>query len=1190
MLDSANQSIISGVIHHLRQLTQRDVQSDWQICTRDCDITALPAQSFETGELNEKGYLVWEKGRKVRWFYQEFRLPEDVQGYPVDGLTLRLALTWWAEVAQVFVNDEKVQEGDLFDHSCRVVLSQQVVPGEVVRVGIRLVSPGHDIGGLMKSRLMYESDYDDIDPGFVADELAVLQSYLETFAPEELATVEAQVGQFDWLDVSDRSKLHGALQKLRDRLHSFSPRLKQHTVFMVGHAHLDMAWLWDVEETWKAAERTFNSVLNLQNDFPDLTFCHSTPALYQWIEQNRPELFAQIKERVEDGRWEVIGGLWVEPEMNLISGEAIARHILYGQRYYQEKFGDINRIAWLPDTFGFNWQLPQLLKQGGMDYFVTQKFRWNDTNKYPYEMFQWQAPDGSTVFSLMSSPIGEGIDPIALSTYAWEWFTRTGSTDCLWLPGVGDHGGGPTRDMLTIAKRWEKSPFFPTLKFITALKYLESLENRSAESLNSKGGLSHLEHSSTHLEHSVMNDQHSSAMLLDSTTNDQPSTAKLEHSTTKLKHSAVKLEGSTTKPGASTTNDQHSAAKLEGSTTKLKHSAAKLEGSTTKLGGSTTNDQPSSEMDQELNPIPLWNDELYLEFHRGCYTTHGDQKRFNRDCEALLYQAELFASLATLSTQAPYPKDALEAAWKKVLFNQFHDILPGSSITQVFVDANREWEDAKRICSDIRETALGAIAAQIAFPPPPHPDAQAIVVFNPLGWARSEIIELFVPQTETVKHWGVYDLHGHEIHDQNYYAYRHNSKLDGHSIAFLADQIPAIGYRCFWLCPTEAEPKKLTVQQPEYILENEFLRVSVDPNTGDLASIFDKQHQREILSHPGNQLQAFRDEGQYWDAWNIDPDYAQHPLPPAKLLDISRDRDDLGSHHIHPDGKLFESRIRVTRQIGQSIFNQVYRLKHNSPALEITTTVDWQERHVVVKAAFPLTVSADQATYEIACGAITRKGNCEANERTTTPKTAQEKAQWEVSALGWADLSDKNYGVSLLSDCKHGYDCQPNQIRLTLLRGSEFPDPEADLGYHQFTYAIYPHAGDWQSAQTVRKSHELKQPLHAVRLDPNPEGTLPPVASLLDLQSENLMLTALKQSEDNPNVWILRCYECHGKPTDLKLKSDLGLTIGSAKPLITHSVDLLERPNPRSATSATQSADTQIQPWQIRTFALNMSP
>jgi alpha-mannosidase len=1135
MTDSANQVILSdttlqtshteicqslrAAIAHLRQLTQHDVQTGWKICERDCDVAELSVQATIAAELNEKGYLVWEKGRKVRWFYQEFCLPKDLQGYSLSGLTLRLALTWWAEFAEVFVNGEKVQEGDLFDHSCRVVLSHAVVPGEVVAVGVRLVSPGHDIGGLMKSRLMYESGYDTIDPGFVADELAVVQSYLETFAPEELGEVaQAVCTSIAWdgatsgteLAISDRSQFDQSLQNLRDRLLPFSDRIKHHTIYMVGHAHLDMAWLWDVDETWRAAERTFQSVLNLQDEFPDLTFCHSTPALYEWIEQNRPELFARIQERVKEGRWEVVGGLWVEPEMNLISGEAIARHILYGQRYYQERFGEINRVAWLPDTFGFNWQLPQLLKQGGMDYFVTQKFRWNDTNKYPYEVFDWQAPDGSTVFSLMSGPIGEGIDPVSLSAYAWEWATRTGTFHSLWLPGVGDHGGGPTRDMLTIAKRWEKSPFFPTLKFTTALEYLELLKNRDVRATN----------------------------VLDSTANDHYSTTNDQHSPTQVKHSTV--------------NDQHSTANVLGSAVNVLDS--------------TVNDQHSNGMNQASSPISVWNDELYLEFHRGCYTTHSDQKRFNRRCEVLLYQAELFASLATLMTGASYPKAALETAWKKTLFNQFHDILPGSSITKVFVDANQEWQDVEQICTNVREQALTTIAQQIALPSPPHPDAKAIVVFNPSNWQRSNSITVSTVELADKNHWKIVDLAGNDVRSNqearsSQYDRTDNSRSE--LIQFTAETIPSVGYRVFWLVPIEADPSLQEIDQNTFDLENQFLKVTISPETGNISSLFDTQHQREILSGEGNQLHAFQDSGQYWDAWNIDPKYAEHPLPNPELIQIQRSG----------------SQVEVIRKLGHSTFKHTYILEPNSPILKIRTEVDWKERHVVVKAAFPLTISADFATYEIPCGAITRKGNCEANERTTTPKTAQEKAQWEVSALGWADLSDGEYGVSLLSDCKHGYDCTPDQIRLTLLRGSEFPDPEADLGYHEFTYALYPHAGDWRSAQTVRKAHELSQPLHPVTIDqPNPQGAHPPVASLFDLHSENLILTALKQSEDHPNQWILRCYECHGEPTDLSLNSDLGLILGD-------SVDILERP-----MSIDKSQICQIRSWQIRTFTLQQTP
>ncbi|MBE9013867.1 alpha-mannosidase, partial [Pseudanabaenaceae cyanobacterium LEGE 13415] len=415
--------LAASFIERLRNLVQQDTIEHWQVC-EDCAIEEVPSQLFTKIELNEKRYLVWEKGRKVRWFYQEFVLPDSLNEYPVAGLTLRLALTWWAEFTEVYVNGEKVQEGDLFDHSCRVVLSSNVVPGEKVAVAIRLMSPGHDIGGLMRSRLIYESNYDEIDPGFVADELEVIQSYIDTFELEKL-----EVG-FDW-KVRDRHAFHQSLESLRTALLPISSKIKQHTIFLLGHAHLDMAWLWDVEETWRAAERTFVSVLNLQKDYPELTFCHTTPALYEWIEQNRPEIFAQIQAQVKAGKWEIVGGMWVEPEMNLINAESIARHLLYGQRYCQEKFGEICRVAWLPDTFGFNWQTPQFLKLARIDYFVTQKLRWNDTTQFPYEWFNWQAPDGSQVRSLMSSPIGESIEPIKMARFAWDWVKKTGQPHAL---------------------------------------------------------------------------------------------------------------------------------------------------------------------------------------------------------------------------------------------------------------------------------------------------------------------------------------------------------------------------------------------------------------------------------------------------------------------------------------------------------------------------------------------------------------------------------------------------------------------------------------------------------------------------------------------------------------------------------------------------------------------------------------
>ncbi|HEY9601062.1 MAG TPA: alpha-mannosidase, partial [Allocoleopsis sp.] len=917
---------IQEAIDRLRALTQVSVQHHWRCCPEDLP-AELATQSerwsdWATTDLNPKGYIVWSAGRQVMWLSQRFIIAQDLQGYPLAGLTLRLALTWWAESAQIFVNGQLVQEGDLFDSSARILLAESVVPGQEIAVALRLVSPGHDIGALMRSRCVYEaidrteshtltsppfpsregglgglgSSPIGIEPGFIADELEVLHKYLEAFAPEKLDALAATVGEINWEAVSHQEECDRSLSTLRQSLQSLvrtnptSSLPKQRCIHMLGHAHLDLAWLWPTSETWKVAQRTFESVLKLQQEFPELIFCHSTPALYAWIEQHRPDLFAAIQQQIATNRWEVVGGMWVEPELNLISGESIVRQILYAQRYVQEKFGQLTTVAWVPDSFGFCWQLPQLLKQGGIEYFVTQKLHWNDTTKFPYGAFWWQSPDGTQIFSVMSPPNVTGVmdtNPITMASYAVDWETQTHLKDIFWLPGVGDHGGGPTRDMLQVAQRWKRSPFFPRLEFTTASSYL----------------------------------------------------------------SAIGSQGSVDK-----TEDDN---------------------------------QKTTDNGQLTTDLPVWNDELYLEFHRGCFTTHADQKRWNRRCEGLLYQAELFASLATLSTGNSYPKQQLEDAWKKVLFNQFHDILPGTSIPEVFVEANQTWQEVEQVAVEIVEESLKAIASQIALPPPPQPDAQPIIVFNPLNWPRSELVTVSLPQSSDETSWEIYDVSGQKLFSQ---------LSEATTLLFLAKGIPSVGYRVFWLSRCNREPSRdnagfaptspdASPQAENWVLENELLRVVVDAHTGDLSSVFDKTHQREVLSGSGNQLQAFEDKGQYWDAWNIDPNYAQHPLPPTQLQSIQ-----------WIDRGILRSRLRVVRQLGQSEFCQDYILDAASPILKIATTVDWQERYVLVKAAFPLNLEADSATYEIPCGAI---------QRPTRPQTPAEQAKWEVPALRWADLTDR---------------------------------------------------------------------------------------------------------------------------------------------------------------------------------------
>ncbi|MGP1374976.1 MAG: glycoside hydrolase family 38 C-terminal domain-containing protein, partial [Almyronema sp.] len=343
-----------------------------------------------------------------------------------------------------------------------------------------------------------------------------------------------------------------------------------------------------------------------------------------------------------------------------------------------------------------------------------------------------------------------------------------------------------------------------------------------------------------------------------------------------------------------------------------------------------------------------------------------------------------------------------------------------------------------------------------------------------------------------------------------------------------------------------------------FTLQNAYLQATINPETGDLTRLYDCVENRELLSAAANQLQAFHDQGQYWDAWNIAPDYLDHPLPPPQLTAIAWIE----------QGPL-RQRLRVTRQLGQSTFVQDYVLDQQSPLLKIETLADWQETQVVLKVAFPLTVEAEVATYEMPFGAIARP---------TRPQTPADKAKWEVPALRWADLSDAAGGLSLLTDCKHGFDATPNQLRLTLLKAPLWPDPTSDRGQHKFTYALYPHAGGWQSAS--RLARELNLPLHClVKPDLSDRGKLPTSQSFLKIKNPNLILSAFKQSEAYPGEFILRLYETWGEFGNLEIETTLPLE--GLQP-----VDLLEQ---KMATGdrSLETDPTSVKPWQVCSYRLS---
>lgn len=1009
---------------YLYQLAVTDLQGQW--LPQAAEANPLPTGGIPYPR-NAKGYLTWPKGGHSLWLGQHITVPTTVQGYDVTGLTLRLALTWWAERATVYVNGQAVHHGDLFDHSVRLCLEEAVIPGQGWDVVLELVSPQHDEGALVQSQLLWESPT-GVDPAFLAAELEILQIFLDHTEADSLAPLLARVLETK----GNRACLDPLLNQLHDGLQRCSEPLRQFRMHLCGHAHLDLAWLWPIAETWTVAEATFASVLALKKRYPELTFTHSTPALYAHLEHHAPDLFAAIQAAVAAGWWDIAAGLWVEPELNLISGESIVRQLLYGQHYVQRAFGKVSPIAWLPDTFGFPARLPSFLSQAGIRYFVTQKLRWNDTTHFPYGWFQWQDAAGATIPSLMSAPIGTGIDPVKMATYSQEWFSQTGSRRSLWLPGVGDHGGGPTADMLEIVRRWQRlEGIGPQWQWTTVRSYLDQLM-------------------------------------------------------------------------------------------------------------------------AETPPQAIWQDELYLEFHRGCYTSHGDQKAAHDCAQRQLQQAELWSTLAAIATAAPYPQATLTHLWQQLLFNQFHDILPGSSSPEVYAEVNPTWQVLIDHTQNLISEAQAALLRAIDYGSPPVAGAIPVVIFNGTAGNRAGVIHLdLAALPAAVPAWYVYCPDGD-------YDLPTQVNPPQQRLSFWAQDIPAVGYRLLWLCP-RWQPNGLPTPPLGYVLENNYLHVEIDPSSGEIINLYDKLNHCPCLGGRGNQLQFFCDQGQYWDAWNIDPTYPQHQLMGATLESIQW----VTWHQL-------EQRLRVTWRFQSSRIQQDYVLEYQTPWLRIDTHLDWQEEHVLLKAAFPLAISAPTITCETP-GGIT--------ERPTLPNPDLEphcQAKWEVPFLTWVDLSTPEYGLSLFSDCKHGVDAQPQQLRLTLLRSPTWPDPNSDRGEHHFSYGLFPHRQSWQAARVPDQSLAFNMPLTAVIAEPAACGPFPPHGSLLAWSDHRLHLMALKQAEDGRD-WILRVRDAYGNGGTLALEpSLLPWRVSEAQNLLETAP--LPLPTPDG-----------VKPWQILTLRLQIA-
>lgn len=767
---------------------------------------------------------------------------------------------------------------------------------------------------------------------------------------------------------------------------------------LVGHSHLDLVFMWPYREFLRKVGRTHASMLRLMEQYPEFTFCQSQAKLYADLKDHYPDLYAQVKHRVAEGRWEPVGAFWVEPDCNLISGESFVRQILYGQQFWQDEFGVRSRTCWQPDVFGLSWAMPQILQRSGIEYVMTNKmFIWNDTNPWRKNTFWWEGPDGSRVLTVV--PPGHFIgmvDPDHMDDH-WRAFSEKHTIgESLYCYGWGDGGGGVDPEMLECARRFEDFPGLVKTQLSTAEGALDSIKAKARQA-----------------------------------------------------------------------------------------------------------------------ELPVWRDELYLEAHRGTYTNKGRLKQRNRQCEFLYREAELLASLAWMNG-AEYPKDPLKQGWLQLLTTQFHDSLPGTHINEVYHALLQEYVQIVAKGERVRQNACQEIIRQIwgsrsggggsgkAEAPAAN---RAVVVVNSLLHSRNDWIALPAEQFDGD---ALVDEHRKQLVQQSV------TELDGtRKIISRLPDIPGVGFRRISLEPRRPDAWTSPVTATSNSLENDIVKVIVNSD-GEIVSLWDKQYERESIvpGKAGNRFQLFEDVPGKYDAWDLIEGYREHEL------DISG-----GSTLTVDEHGPLRASLLLTKRFRKSSLKQRISLYAGSRVVRFDTIIDWKERQKLLKVAFPVDINTQYATYDMAYGNLTRP---------THRNTSYDAARFEVCAHQWMDLSEGDYGISLLNDCKYGHEADGKLMRLSLLKGSVYPDPYGDLEEHSFTYCLYPHPGTWREAGTIHEALNLNNSPYAEIVAEDAPAGRDSIQRFLRCDAPNITLEALKRSEDGRDV-ILRLVEQHNCRTKTSL-------------------------------------------------------
>ncbi len=758
--------------------------------------------------------------------------------------------------------------------------------------------------------------------------------------------------------------------------------MKDKKLYMIGNAHLDPVWRWNWQEGFQEVKATFRSALDRMKEDKDFIFSCSSAVYYEWIEKNNPAMFEEIRQRVAEGRWEIVGGWWIQPDCNIPSGESYVRQGLYGQRYFLEKFGKMAVTGYNVDSFGHNGNLPQILKKSGMDNYVFMRPMPHEKG-LPGRIFRWKSMDGSEVLCYRI--------PYEYCTWGKSLERYTDRLKCemedgedalMLFYGVGNHGGGPTKENI-----------------------------KSIHELNAR--------------------------------DDMP---VMEMETVEHFFSEIRQNGK-------------AYAEYEGD---LQHHAS------------------------------------------GCYSVMSAVKEQNRRAEEKLAEAEAWSCIAKAVEKQPYP-DNFATGWKGVLFNQFHDILSGTSIQSAYKDASYLYGQAMAVGQENLNYALQAISWDIDIEE--NTSMRPIVVFNPHAWEAKMPVELEVRGLSNDS-FKLVNAKGQVIPAQRIQS---EAVAEGQSkLLFVAD-LPSMGYEVYRLyLDAEDAPQFEKVNACGNRLENGRFSMTFSDDTGYLTSLYDKKAEVEVLKREGGRLAVIEDK---YDTWAHDIYKFDKKLGEMKVV----------YRRISEEGPV-RSSMRVKYQYHDSYVIQEFRMYRDLPYIEVKVRIDWREHGTQLKVNYPVNTIFSKPVYEIPYGYIEKSANGE-----------------EEPGQRWFDLSGEHvdrpvmYGLAIANNAKYSYNIDVDEMNLTFVRNSAFSHHEpaelsekeeyayTDEGIQEFIYTLIPHEGTWKSADVQKYAEETNVRPKTI-IETYHKGSLPARKSFLSLKSDHVLVGAVKESEEKDGV-IVRMWE-----------------------------------------------------------------